>query len=85
MRLTGAHSPVRALQRALILFLEVMFMDWTVLMQVVSSIGFPAAICFLMWKYMTDTTEELRKAVSDNTVAVAKMTQLLEVITRDDE
>lgn len=60
-------------------------MDWTVLMQVVSSIGFPAAICFLMWQYMTKTTDELRKAVQENTVAVAKMTQVLEVITRNDE
>ena len=60
-------------------------MDWTVIAQVVSSIGFPAAICFLMWQYMTQTTDELRKAVQENTVAVAKMTQVLEVITRNDD
>lgn len=54
-----------------------------VIIQVVSSIGFPAAICFCMWKFMTETTEELKKAVNENTVAVAKMSQMLEDIRND--
>lgn len=60
-------------------------MDWSIVIQAVSSIGFPATICFLMWQYMTKTTEELRQAVSENTVAVAKMTEVLEVLTRNDD
>lgn len=56
-----------------------------VIIQVVSSIGFPAAICFCMWKFMTETTEELKKAVNENTVAVAKMSQMLEDIRNDND
>lgn len=60
-------------------------MDWGVIVQVVSSIGFPAVVCFLLWQYITKTTEDLRKAVTDNTMAVAKMTAFLEVIAKHDE
>lgn len=59
-------------------------MDWTVIAQAISSIGFPAAMCFCMWKYMTKTTEDLKTAVNENTIAVAKMVTALEVITRND-
>lgn len=60
-------------------------MDAGAIIQLVSSIGFPAAMCYLMWRYMTETTNDLKKSVQENTLAIARMTQMLEDISHEDE
>lgn len=60
-------------------------MDPAAILQAVSSVGIPAVMCYLLWKHMTETTKDMQRTVNENTIAVARMTQLLEDLLHDDQ
>lgn len=68
-----------------ILFGGVMvYMDVNEIVTLCSNMLFPCVMCFLLWRHMTETSKALEKTVTENTVAVAKMTQLLEDMRNDE-
>ena len=55
-------------------------MDYNVVIQTVSSVGFPIAMCLLMYYQLNKSAElhkveidELKKAIDNNTVAVQQL------------
>ena len=59
-------------------------MDVNEIVTLCSNMVFPCVMCFLLWRHMTETSKALEKTVTENTVAVAKMTQLLEDMRNDE-
>ena len=65
-------------------------MDWNVLMQVVSTLGFPIVCCgFLGW-YIVRTTDahkvesdKMTEAIHNNTMVIQKLVDKLEDISND--
>ena len=61
-------------------------MDYNVIVQTVSSVGFPIVMCLLLYNQMLKTEEvhkqeiaELRKAIENNTLALNNLTTRKEV------
>ena len=65
-------------------------MDWNILMQVVSTLGFPIVCCgFLGW-YIVRTTDahkiesdKMTEAIHNNTMVIQKLVDKLEDISND--
>jgi hypothetical protein len=61
-------------------------MDYNVIVQTVSSVGFPIVMCLMLYNQMLKTEEvhkqeiaELRKAIENNTLALNNLTTRKEV------
>lgn len=61
-------------------------MDYNVIVQIVSSVGFPIVMCLMLYNQMLKTEEvhkqeiaELRKAIENNTLALNNLTTRKEV------
>lgn len=61
-------------------------MDYNVIVQTVSSVGFPIVMCLMLYNQMLKTEEvhkqeiaELRKAIENNTLALNNLTTRNEV------
>ena len=61
-------------------------MDYNVIVQTVSSVGFPIVMCLMLYNQMLKTEEvhkqeiaELRKAIENNTIALNNLTTRKEV------
>jgi hypothetical protein len=61
-------------------------MDYNVIIQTVSSVGFPIVMCLMLYNQMLKTEEvhkqeiaELRKAIENNTLALNNLTTRKEV------
>lgn len=61
-------------------------MDYSVIVQTVSSVGFPIVMCLMLYNQMLKTEEvhkqeiaELRKAIENNTLALNNLTTRKEV------
>lgn len=61
-------------------------MDYNVIVQTVSSVGFPIIMCLMLYNQMLKTEEvhkqeiaELRKAIENNTLALNNLTTRKEV------
>lgn len=61
-------------------------MDYNVIVQTVSSVGFPIVMCLMLYSQMLKTEEvhkqeiaELRKAIENNTLALNNLTTRKEV------
>lgn len=52
-------------------------MDWTALTQIISSLGFPIAMCILIYRHDTQTIDELRKTVEANTLATQHLADII--------
>lgn len=52
-------------------------MDWQAIGNFVSTLGFPIAMCILMWRYNTKTMEEVKKALNNNTQALQQVMMLV--------
>ena len=49
-------------------------MEIEVLTQMISSIGFPIAMCWLMWRKITDSDEKQSNLITELTKAVSELT-----------
>lgn len=61
-------------------------MDYNVIVQIVSSVGFPIVMCLMLYNQMLKTEEvhkqeiaELRKAIENNTLALNNLSTRKEV------
>lgn len=61
-------------------------MDYNVIVQTVSSVGFPIVMCLMLYNQMLKTEEthkqeiaELRKAIENNTIALNNLSSRKEV------
>lgn len=55
-------------------------MDWQAIATFVSTLGFPIAMCIMLWQYNTKTMEEVKKALNNNTQALQ---QVMLLVKRD--
>ena len=60
-------------------------MDFATIISAVSSVGFPIVFCFILYKTLMDQNKqhkeemsEITKAISNNTLAIQKLTDKLE-------
>lgn len=65
-------------------------MDITQLTQMISNVGFPIAMCLLVFYYMTkhdekhkEETDNLRKTLEDNTKVLSELSTLIKTLTYD--
>lgn len=64
---------------------EKMFMDLNVLLQAITTVGFPIAMCLLLFWYIREQSEshkseidKLSEAVNNNTLIIQRLTDILE-------
>lgn len=57
-----------------------MVVDWQAIGTFVSTLGFPIAMCILMWRYNTKTMEDVKQALNNNTQALQ---QVILLVKRD--
>lgn len=53
-------------------------MDVNAIVSVVSSVGFPIVCCFGMAYYINTTLKELTKVMNEHTVAIEKLTAIID-------
>lgn len=53
-------------------------MDINAIVSIVSTVGFPIACCFGMAYYINTTLKELTKVMNEHTVAIEKLTTIID-------
>lgn len=53
-------------------------MDVNAVVSVVSSVGFPIVCCFGMAYYINTTVKDLSKIITDHTIAIEKLTNVID-------
>lgn len=67
-------------------------MDITQLTQMISNVGFPIAMCLIVFYYMTkhdeqhkEETDNLRKTLEDNTKVLSELSNLIKTLTHGEK
>ena len=62
-----------------------MNIDWSLIVSLIGSLGFPIVACIALFKYMKETTtahkeeiDELRKTIESNTLVIQKLVDKME-------
>ena len=52
-------------------------MDYNAITQFITTVGFPICACAFMWRYLTNNSKELTKAVDNNTDALKELISMI--------
>ena len=53
--------------------------EFQIVCNIVSSVGFPIACCFFLWKFITGTMQNLEKVINKNTSVLTRICDKLDL------
>lgn len=53
-------------------------MDYSEILQLIGSVGFPAVFCFLLFKQNVETMEDVKESLNQNTLTIQKLIDKME-------